>query len=170
MRHNGNLVLASHSGRILWTSRTRGSGKQNRLVVRNSGNLVMYTASGKIVWESHTTRVLLGGGDQLRSGQRMVFSFDYRDSLRMRADGELVYRCGPALVWKAPRKRPGPYLVMQTNGNLVLRGPHGRMLWSAQTAKAGWETWLDVRWLSVFTASRIGVPIWQPKQALSAHC
>jgi hypothetical protein len=54
LRPDGNLVVQDRTGRIVWASRTRGSGTHNRVVVLATGDVAMYTAGGRLVWHTGT--------------------------------------------------------------------------------------------------------------------
>ena len=139
LKRNGNLVLVTQRGRLLWTTHTKGSGAHNRLVVRNNGNLVMYNGAGKRVWASWTTPAILGAGESLQSGQHLVDRWDssfigYKVvTITMQRSGNLVYRCRQTVNWSTHTHVPGSHVDMQDNGNVVLRAPDGRRLWSTHT-------------------------------------
>jgi D-mannose binding lectin len=149
MQRNGNLVLATSRGRVLWSSNTAGTGRQNRVVLKNSGNLVLSTAGGRRLWASRTTRLILRPGLGLAPGARLV---DRRDSqidpvpgiLTMQRDGNLVYRCarGPKVAWSTHTHTRNSRLAMETDGNLAVRGPQGRLIWSSGTQTAGPYTYM----------------------------
>ncbi len=52
METDGNLVLFSGAGKVVWNSSTRNSGAANRVILQNDGNLIMYTSAGRPIWSS----------------------------------------------------------------------------------------------------------------------
>lgn len=173
LKRNGNLVLITQRGRVLWSTRTQGTGSNNRLVVRNNGNLVLYTGSGKRLWASHTSPVFLGAGESLQSGRRMVSLWDHNAigfklvTLTMQRNGNLVYRCRNTVNWSSHTHVRGSQLVMQDNGNVVIRAPDGRRLWSTHTKGATYAVFelLDVK--------RFGQQLqflWIPRLPDPLHC
>jgi hypothetical protein len=175
MQTDGNLVLYTSTGRVLWQSRTAGTGSHNRLVMQNDGNLVMYTSTNKAIWATSTTPVYLPAGRRLPSGARMVDRSGVpvggpTSSLSMQKDGNLVYRCDGSPIWATNTHVPGSFLSMQRDGNLVLTTATGHPLWSTRTTGAGPYTWLDSRRAAVFQASMITKQLWQAEFPYSSAC
>jgi hypothetical protein len=57
LQPDGNLVLVTRAGKVLWSSGTGGKGVSD-LVLRNNGNLVLYQRStGNVTWSWMTGRV-----------------------------------------------------------------------------------------------------------------
>jgi hypothetical protein len=174
LQRNGNLRLVTERGRVLWSTHTKGTGAHNRLVVRNDGNLVMYTAAGKRVWASRTTRVFLGAGESLVSGDRMVSRWGEQSdpsfklvTLTMQRDGNLVYRCRHTVNWSTHTRVPGSQLDMQDNGNAVVHAPNGRRLWSSHTAGTAWAYFAPVVVYSVGPGPHV---VWAPRLPDPLHC
>jgi D-mannose binding lectin len=173
LRRNGNLVLVTQRGRVLWSTHTKGTGTHNRLVVRDSGNLVLFTRAGKRVWASHTTPVFLGAGESLQSGHRIASLWDHNFigfklvTLTMERDGNLVLRCRSRVNWSTHTHVRGSHLVMQENGNAVVRAPDGRRLWSTHTAGTAYAVFeiLDVK-----SFGRELRYEWSPKLPDPLHC
>ncbi len=142
MQNDGNLVVYSADGRVLWSSWTFSPGSS--LVVQADGNVVLYSAHGYAVWATMT------------SGSGVV--------LRLQDDGNLVLysRTGVAL-WdsqghthktvarfalppEVSTLSPGQgvrsntrsvWLVMQGDGNLVAYFASGRPPWNTRTFVPG---------------------------------
>lgn len=57
---DGNLVLSSYTGQVLWASGTQGRGGM-RLMLQQDGNLVLYGEGGPI-WSTHTQGRAYGRG------------------------------------------------------------------------------------------------------------
>lgn len=53
LQGDGNFVLYSSQGQVLWSSRTHGKGA-TRLFLQSDGDLVLYTTEGNRVWASQT--------------------------------------------------------------------------------------------------------------------
>lgn len=137
MQRNGNLVLRTSKHVTMWQSGTHGTGC--RLVLLPSGNMVIENARGKVVWATHSSEVMMARGETIRSGHRRNHPGPYwfhpvpNSSLTMQRDGDLVYRCRGRVAWQSHTHMRGSNLVLQRNGNLVVRGPGGRTLWSTHT-------------------------------------
>lgn len=164
LRRNGNLTLTTAGGTLLWASHTRGTG--TRLLLGDGGNLVLRTSSGAAIWQTRTTPVYLAAGEKLRSGSRLVSRWGSQQdrtprvlSLSMQRDGNLVYRCNSKVYWSTNTHVPGAWLAMQKGGDLVVRGPAGRLLWSTHTSGAGSYTYFDAISLEVDKLLR-SRPIW----------
>ena len=177
LRRNGNLVLMTSRGYLLWSSHTGGTGTHNRVVMRDNGNVVMYTGAGKRVWSTRTTPVYLAAGQRLLSGKQMVSRWGEQQAsvkavlrLTMQTDGQLVLRCNRNVLWHSRTHRRGSYLIMQKDGNLVIRGPHGQPQWSSHTAGAGPYTWFDAMALEILKDTGSLRPIWHVELGYSAPC
>lgn len=132
MQHNGNLVLRTRKGAVVWSSHTAGTGHHNRVTLRNSGNLVMQAASGQVVWSSHTGRGLLIPGQDLPSGQRLINRFGAGTlplRLTMSRAGDLVLRHGSRRTWASGTHVAGSTLRFRPNGRLVVVTRAGRVVW-----------------------------------------
>jgi len=69
----------------------------------------------------------LGSGGQLRTADGLVL-------LTLQSQGDLVLTRSGSQVWRSnTAANPGARLVMQTDGNLVLRSTSGRALWNSGT-------------------------------------
>jgi hypothetical protein len=52
LQADGNVVLRSPGGQLLWTTGTTGSGSDNRLVMQDNGALQLLSSSGSLLWSS----------------------------------------------------------------------------------------------------------------------
>jgi lambda family phage minor tail protein L len=78
MQYDGNLVVYSKTGAVIWATNVLGSG--HRLNMQTDGNLVVYNSANAAVWATN----ILGSGHRLN----------------MQTDGNLVvYNSGNAAVW-----------------------------------------------------------------------
>jgi hypothetical protein len=130
LRADGNLVLTSPAGAVVWSTGTAGHGV-TRAVLQGDGNLVLYTATGKAVWASQagamlgSPRSVLTGGNLLSVNQRLV-NGKYHAVLQ--GDGNFVVY--GKRVWSTGTVgKPATRLVMQTNSDLVLYSSFA--LWSS---------------------------------------
>ena len=133
---DGNVSLRTAKGHTLWSTHTARSGAHDRLHLSNAGGLRLSTAGGKSVWSSHTSSIVRGPGERLASGASLTLQPGWGDTparvhtLSMRRGGELVLTCGSHVGWRSHTHTRGSYLVMQTNGRLVIRTPKGRAVWA----------------------------------------
>ncbi|WP_336027958.1 reprolysin-like metallopeptidase [Geodermatophilus sp. FMUSA9-8] len=105
---DANLVLYSSSGRPLWHSDTWGNAG-GRLVLQDDGNLVLYTAGGAPVWFTGWDRKAGAPNDTLWPRQQLT--------------------AGQTLTSPAGRYTA----TQQADGNLVVTGPGGRVVWHSGT-------------------------------------
>jgi hypothetical protein len=138
MQRNGNLVFRDGAGTIIWQTHTAGTGRHNRLVVQDNGRFVIRDASGAVVWRSHTNPRLLAPGRRFTAGQVLSFRRSYHDArfttLTIGRGGRLLVQVDHQLVWATHVSVPGSYLVLHPDGNLVLSGPRGFVLWQSHTS------------------------------------
>ena len=138
MRTNGDLVLTTSKGKLIWASHTAGSGRHNELTVRDDGDLTITTPAGKLVWSSGTTRTIWIAGAGLASGQHLVDR--YREQfniaptwLIMRRDGALVLERAGRVLWTSGTHVSGAHAELLASGDLVIDAPSGRVLWRSRT-------------------------------------
>jgi len=151
MQTDGNLVLRTGSGHVLWASNTVGTGTQNYIALSSGGDLYMFTSAHREVWSSGTSGIFLPSGESLFSGQTLgdrrgdQFPGWVESTLSMRADGNLVYACGGKILWQSHTFSPGAYVTMQSDGNLVVYslGTSRRALWASHTVNRYPFTYLD---------------------------
>ncbi len=150
MQTDGNLVLRGAGGRTLWATYTRGSGA-TWLSLQDDGNLVLRTAGNRAVWATYTIRPALFAGETLGAGGAIgVHPYTINqcrptcetgiwssDLLRMDHDGDVRLVRGNTVEWESHTFVAGSYLVMQTDGNLVVRSAVGRALWASGTYTFG---------------------------------
>lgn len=147
LQTDGNLVLYNLKGKALWNSHTAGSGAGSVLYLQDDGNLVLRSATGKVSWAAGSSRVILRQGQALAPGRYLEYmypdmSHTYR--LTMWSDGDLVYAESGYVLWSSNTHVRGSSLVMQSDGNLVVRTPSGRPVWSSKTFGYGPNTWFQV--------------------------
>lgn len=139
MQTDGNLVLYGGHSRVLWETRTNGTGSANYLSMQDDGNLVLRNAAGKALWAAGTGPAVLWNGQRLAPGGRL----------------HVVAQRWPGLTY------PPASLVMQTDGNLVWYGSHGQPLWSSRTRGTGSQNYAVMQSdgnFVVYTAS--GRAVW----------
>ncbi len=89
---------------------------------------------------------VLTAGHQLTGGQHIT-SPDRRTMAVMQTDGNfVVYGAGSAL-WSSRTngKAPGGRIILQTDGNLVLRRSNGAAVWTTNTARTGSNGTLSIQ-------------------------
>jgi hypothetical protein len=80
LQGDGNLVLYSDRGKVLWDTHTNGRDVY-RLILQGDGNLVLYATSGRPMWYTHTSH---------KGGYRLV----------LQSDGNLVlYTSSGKPIW-----------------------------------------------------------------------
>ncbi|XP_043913765.1 mannose-specific lectin-like isoform X2 [Protopterus annectens] len=53
---DGNFVIYTVNGKVLWASNTAGKADAAKLILQTDNNLVMYTYGGVAVWSSKTAK------------------------------------------------------------------------------------------------------------------
>lgn len=161
LQTDGNLVLAA-PGRVLWNSRTSGTGDADVLTLQGDGNLVLRSgdgravwhtsvgtgvllavgddgnlavtdAAGRVVWQTRTPGPTLTPGQSIRAGEAVV-SADGRYRLDFTAAGDLVLTGPGRTLWRTGTAVADGTLTQQTDGNLVLRKADGSAVWSSGTS------------------------------------
>jgi len=180
MQTDGNLVLRTSSGHVLWASGTAHTGANNYLVMQTDGNLVMYTSARKAVWASGSKAIFLTPGQMLKPNQVMEDRWGDQQGpvhrqfiLKMQTDGNLVYRCNSTVKWASNTHVAGSYLIMQTDGNLVMYTSARKAIWATNTQKSGTYTWFDGAGMAVYNFSNpVALPVvkWQANIPYSPNC
>ncbi|MFV0461563.1 MAG: Ig-like domain repeat protein, partial [Actinomycetales bacterium] len=145
MQADGNLVAYDAVGNALWWSGTWGNPGAT-MEMMNDGNAVIFSVTDDVLWESDTTCTTISASPglpgyeanvRMNSGDQ-VWSADGQYVLLMQADGNLVeYRVDgttatPVRQW-GTYGHPGAFFVTQGDGNLVIYGPAGEVLWQSRT-------------------------------------
>ena len=132
---DGNLVVRSALGAILWSTATAGH-EDATLVLQDDGDLVLFDQDGSTLWSTGTALgpTGLAATKSLAVGKRLD-SPDGRLSLRVDADGLRLELDGHA-VWAVIPAVPDEklQLTLRKSGNLVLRGTDDAVYWSSETA------------------------------------
>lgn len=160
MQEDGNLVVYSDAGQVVWASGTWRDEDGSRLVLQDDGNAVIYRPSGGAVWASNTVSPTpaaghppngntMNAGAVLPAGQT-VTSANGSYCLEYQLDGNLVlYRNnanGRNYMWdNGMHGRPADSLIMQNDGNLVAYGPDNQVVWSTDTWRDEDGSWLVVQ-------------------------
>ncbi|MEW9554854.1 hypothetical protein [Nonomuraea sp. NPDC050783] len=140
MQKDGNLVIRDNAGKPLWSSATASPGAL--LAVQNDGNIVIYSAKGTPLWDRRTYIERLPSGASLKTDQ-YIRSRDHSYVLYQQKDGNLVLSKGGKAVWASRTTGAGVFTTMQRDGNLVVRDNAGQALWSTGTSSPG--AWLGVQ-------------------------
>jgi peptidoglycan/xylan/chitin deacetylase (PgdA/CDA1 family) len=191
MQRDGNLVVYTSDGRVLWESQTNGNPGASAVMQRD-GNFVLYSASGRALWESRTdnhpgawlavqtdgnvvvydsagplwaTSSLdseLLGGEQLQPGWYLQ-SPGRLCELVMQNDGNLVsLSANGRVLWETGTNgNPGALAVMQRDGNFVIYSTGGRALWESGTQGHAGDRLTVTDWAQVLVASPTGALLWE---------
>jgi outer membrane protein OmpA-like peptidoglycan-associated protein len=117
LQSDGNLVLSTPEGKILWASKTRGA---DRLMVQRDGNIVLFDRNNRPMWASRTNRA-----SEAAWGGNAPY-------LKLQDDGNLVLISGKVAVWStdsngfANRQDEGGWLenAAKTVGRAVESASH----------------------------------------------
>ncbi|MEI8050407.1 MAG: hypothetical protein WCI12_03135 [Actinomycetes bacterium] len=162
MQSNGDLVVATASDVVVWSSHTSpGFGLRVRVV--NAGAFEI-TTPGKIpVWRNGAStgraedRLVVG--DSLAGGQSLV-SLDGAERLALQGDGNLVAYSGTKSTFSTNTAGSGATLLaFQDDGNLVLYGAGGRPIWWSGTTDTSANAAVIQRG-GVFVISGPPGPLW----------
>lgn len=192
MQTDGNLVMRSQQGQLLWHTATDGHAgatarmqTDGNLVVRDrngavlwnassmgnpgatlsvqqDGNLVIYR-SNRAVWNSRTFNSQLLSGKSLKPGWQM--SDGKGRTLVVQFDGNVVARSGSTVTFKTNTAgHSNSTLYMQTDGNLVLRDSAGKPIWNAGTVghAGAYLSLLETSAPTIFTSG--GSSLWPKVQ------
>ena len=157
MQANGDLVMYTSKGKVIWSSHTAGTGHHNLLRLQDNGNLVIYTRSGRAVWRLGTTATILKAGQSLPSGGRLVDKYLESllgvTSLTMRADGDLVESYDGRVIWSSGTHARGAHLALRHDGDLVILARSGRLLWQSHTR--GHDGYIELNCKQVSFSARV---------------
>ena len=146
MRPDGNLVLYAPGNRAVWNSGSWTAGGSSSLVAHDGGDVTVILPDGRVAWHDGAPgddRLL--GPDTLVAGQDLT-SPDGQYRLDMQGDGNLVeYGNGRPLWSSGTDGHAGASASLQLDGNLVVHGADGAVLWSSGTYGAGPGAWLSVQ-------------------------
>lgn len=130
---DGNLVVSTPDGRVLWNSGTWGRPGAHT-VVQPDGNLVVYTSDNRAIWWTGTWG---------NPGARLYIQYD-GNLVLYRADGKPLWWTGAdlrstmgppnglLLAGMALTSPDGRYrAVAQMDGNFVIYGPQNRVIWAS---------------------------------------
>lgn len=167
LQGDGNLVVYSPAGRALWSSGT-GGHPGLVLALTGSGQAMLQAPTGGHAWAEPGPDSTLAAGQELRPGW-YIRSANGLFQLSMSAAGRLVealvqpgevagvwYMRGPAVA--------GSTAVMQADGNLVVRAPSGRPVWTSGTAGRPGAT-LAVTAAADLLLRRGGATLWDSRSA-----
>ncbi|HSW85480.1 MAG TPA: bulb-type lectin domain-containing protein [Candidatus Saccharimonadales bacterium] len=176
IQQDGNLVLYSSTGGVIWSSHTENSGSSDTLTLQDDGNLVVNTSVGQTVWSWETGKIYptpinigttLGTNQSLYPNEEIVASNGYR--LRLQLDGNLVIYnpYGSALCYAVmpctfQNSKPSR-LTMQPDGNLVLYNYANSVIWQSHTYGMGTTNNLVMQPdgnLVIYSPDHGNIPIW----------
>lgn len=144
LQSNGDVVVYSATGSLLWHSGQYGSPSE--LLMQPDGNLVEY-GSGIAMWYTatgHVDNTSFIGLDRLNPSATMgpgnfIRSSDGRYIVILQSDNNFVeYGPGWHALWNSHSGASGgSYIVMQTDGNLVEYTPNNTAVWYTATGGYG---------------------------------
>jgi phosphoribosyl-AMP cyclohydrolase len=190
MQLDGNLVLYSAGGQVLWASRTRwvagawasmqpdgnfvvysrtrravwASGTAQhpgaQLAVQANGNLVVYDSKG-VLWSTGSKDSRLLAGERLEPGWYLE-SPSGLCRLVMQRDGNLVlYSASDQALWMSgTRGVAGAWASMQRDGNFVIYSRTGRAVWASGTAQHPGARLTLTDSAQLVVTSRSGAKLW----------
>jgi surface antigen len=135
LQRNGNLVVHDAQGAVLWTSGSGGHPLGTyTLTLTDDSDLTITDADGTQIWTSATIDDELAPNEGLEPGQNLT-SPSRRYEVIMESTGLLVVYDTKlqATIWDSYTAVPDSHVAMQSDGNLMLRGPRGKPLWSSRT-------------------------------------
>ena len=147
MQDDGNLVLYTIDQSPVWSSMTNSTHGDYFLLMQDDGNLVIsrgipYSGNSVPIWATNTgpapglvnPEALIATG-RLLIGQELI-SVNNRYNFKFQLDGDLVVYdniAGKSLWSSHTKGSQANYLVMQSNGNLVLSTTAGFPVWASNT-------------------------------------
>ncbi len=135
LQRDGDLVVYDADGNVLMDTGSGGHADGTySLTVQDDANLVIFTPGGSPIWSSHITDDTLFPDDSLQPGA-LISSANDRYQVIMQDDGTLVVYDARSKtdLWDSYTSTGKSTVDMQSDGNLVLRGPLGKPLWSSRT-------------------------------------
>ena len=173
MRTNGDLVLSTSKGKVIWSSHTAGTGRHNSIRLENDGNLVMHNDHGKAVWATDTTRTIMIAGTTLRSGAHMVYRYRQQfgitpTRLIMRRSGDLVLQRGSKVIWTTHTHVKGAHATLLRDGDLVVYSPAGKALWQSHTR--GHDAFLELNCSYMSMSYRTSGTSWNAPTGSKPSC
>jgi len=173
MRTNGDLVLSTSKGHVIWSSHTTGTGRHNSIRLQNDGNLVMYNGRGKAVWATHTTRTIMITETTLRSGAYMVDRYRQQFGITptwliMRRSGDLVLQRGTHVIWSTHTHVKGAHAALLRDGDLVVYSPAGKVLWQSHTR--GHDAFLELNCSYMSMSYRTSGTSWNAPAGPQPYC
>jgi surface antigen len=135
LQRDGDLAVYSSNGTLLMDS---GSGKHPdgtySLTLLDDANLVIFSPAGSPFWSSETVDDLLLPEQGLKGSQSLE-SANKRYQASIDSHGTFVVYDAQrkTTIWDSYTAVSGSTVQMQTDGQLMLRGPYGKPLWSSRT-------------------------------------
>lgn len=156
VQQDGNLVLYSSTGSVIWSTQTSNSGSGNYLTMQNDGNLVLYTSTNQAIWSIYTGKetpppINLGPtlyvNQSLYPNEELVSTAGRQNSqysLILQLDGNLVSynlsgtkNCNVITFPCSWANSLPSRLTMQSDGNLVFYNYLSQKIWASNTQGTG---------------------------------
>ncbi len=136
---DSNLVVRDKTGRAIWACNHISLNSGGKLQFDAYGSLVMLETNARVTnlvtWSNRVGPIpILEPGQALKAGW-LLGGHPSASTLTMQSDGNLVHRGGPYAVGASNTVgKGGTALIMQTDGNVVMRTAAGRAVWTTGTA------------------------------------
>lgn len=133
VQNDGNVVVHTRAGRLMWQTKTRSNELGAGATLR-AGQYLTGTNGDRLTLGSNGVLVLTGNGKiTFSAGIRGIASY-----LTMQNDGNLVlFRSGHRAIWTSGTARTGAgaRLVLRDDGDLLVLSARGVTLWDLQTSR-----------------------------------
>jgi len=148
MQTDGNFVLNDSSGNAVWSTGTSGNSE---LALDGAGNLeILSPTTGSVLKQLYGNYTSTAGSTQTLTQGNSIYTSASPYLLELTAAGglALINTFTTQILWQASGANGQPITgavqaLMQTNGNFVLLGSSGNVLWATTNGQAGSYLALD---------------------------
>lgn len=136
LHDDGDFVVSDANGKVVKATNTGGHPVGDfTLTMLDTSDLVILGPAKHLWWSSHTLNSVLNPNELLEAGQYLLSS-DRHDELLMQTDGNLVILdlTSGDTIWETATDIENSHVIMQSDGNLAIYGPYGKLLWSSNTS------------------------------------
>ncbi|MCL2626043.1 MAG: M12 family metallo-peptidase [Cystobacterineae bacterium] len=138
MHYNGDFVVYSVAGKVLWATGTNEfwatsvHGVTANVALQDDGSWGVYANAEQLIWRNRTPFSLTGPVAILQSGQSLAFG---KTILSMNADGNLVLDgannndCVVPWTNSGTGGNPGAYMVLSGDGIAIYNAAGDQLLW-----------------------------------------
>ncbi|SAL56605.1 curculin domain-containing protein [Caballeronia udeis] len=138
---DGNLVMYGPSSTV-WATKTGGKGA-TVAVMQTDGNFVLYNSANKVVWSTGTFRpnstlAVQDDGNIAIYWQRPIWASNTQDPNNIQPGSQnRVLSSGQSLQAGQSVSAGAYFIILQSDGNLVLYKNGGAFVWAAYTQNRG---------------------------------